>query len=81
MHFNPEITIGTIVEVIVFISGLIAGIMHINRKFGEIQTKVNIMYHWFDTVVIRGVIIPSRPESRGEDVKRFFGDEGGKKAE
>lgn len=63
MHFNPEITLGTIIEAITIISALAAGLI----RLGRLEQKVNIMYHWFDNAIAKGVI-PNR-----EDVKKFYG--------
>lgn len=47
--FRPEITLGTIIEICVFIMAVAGGI----RKFGQLEAKLNIMYTWFETVVLR----------------------------
>ena len=48
MKFNPEINLGTIIEICVFILAVIGAI----RKVSQIEFKVNMMYDWFMRDVI-----------------------------
>lgn len=50
MHFNPEINLGTICEIITVVALAIGAA----RKFGVIETKLNIIYAWFQTEIING---------------------------
>jgi hypothetical protein len=46
--FKPEITLGQLVEVIVFVLGLIG----IARKFGALEQKLNTLYTWWEKAVL-----------------------------
>jgi hypothetical protein len=50
MKFNPEINLGTIIEIFTFIALALGAA----RKFGVIETKLNVMYGWFQTEIING---------------------------
>lgn len=60
MHFNPEINLGTIIEILVFLGAIYGAI----RKVTVLETKLNIMYGWFEETVMH---------PRKNDSKRFFG--------
>jgi hypothetical protein len=62
MKFNPEINLGTVVEICVFV----LAVMGAMRKVGTMEAKLNIMYAWFTSNII----------SHQHDVRnteRFFG--------
>ena len=48
MTFKPEITLGQMVQVVVFLVGLIAAV----RKFGKMEQKLDTMYTWFVHTVL-----------------------------
>jgi hypothetical protein len=58
VRFNPEINLGTIVEIAVFVLAVFGAI----RKLGVLEAKLNIMYGWFEKSVM----------NRSND-ERFFG--------
>lgn len=66
MHFSGEITLGTLIEAATFLGGALV----IARKFGAIETKLNIMYGWFNTEVING---HAHREDRMLETQRFYG--------
>jgi hypothetical protein len=47
--FKPEITLGQVVQVVVFLVGLVAAV----RKFGKMEQKLDTMYDWFVHTVLR----------------------------
>lgn len=48
MTFKAEITLGQVVELVVFI----AAVVGTSRKFGAMEQKLNTMYDWFRTSVL-----------------------------
>lgn len=64
VHFNPEINLGTIVEISVFIVSIAGAIL----KLGKLETKLNIMFDWFQSTVIRR----NGPDQK--DIERFHGE-------
>lgn len=48
MTFKPEITLGQVVEIVLFLGGVIAAV----RKFGAMEQKLNILYDWFEHSVL-----------------------------
>jgi hypothetical protein len=46
--FKAEITLGQIVEVLVFLAGVIA----FARKLGALEQKLNILYGWWENNVL-----------------------------
>lgn len=65
MHYIPDISLGTITE-IVTLGVLVLGA---SRKFGRLEQKVNIMYHWFESSVI------DHKHEMDIKTKKFFGVE------
>jgi hypothetical protein len=49
MHINPEITAGQLIETFT----IVLAVLGAARKVGQIETKLNIMYAWFEQVVLR----------------------------
>lgn len=49
MTFKPEITLGQIVQLVLFAIGLFAAV----RKFGKMEQKLDTMYDWFVHSVLR----------------------------
>jgi len=43
MKFNPEINLGTVIEIAVFVLTVLGAA----RKFGELETKVNMLYDYW----------------------------------
>lgn len=43
MTFKPEITLGQVVELVVFVVAVVGTV----RKFGAMEQKLNTMYAWF----------------------------------
>lgn len=50
MHFNPEINLGTVIETCTFVLLAIGAA----RKLGVLESKLNIMFSWFQTEIING---------------------------
>jgi|HubBroStandDraft_1064217.scaffolds.fasta_scaffold34402_3 hypothetical protein len=65
MHFNPEINLGTIIEICTFFFTVLAFGIGAIRKFDKIEAKLNIMYGWFEESVLH-----ARPV---KDTRDFFG--------
>ena len=63
MKFNPEINLGTLLELAVFMIAVVGGVM----KFGRLEAKLNIMFDWFQTAVIH------RNGNDDDTVRRFHG--------
>jgi hypothetical protein len=64
--FKPEISLGTVVELLSFIVVVIGAI----HKFGVLETKLNVMYTWFE----QNVLNESHMEQmRASARKKFFG--------
>ena len=59
--FKPEITLGTLIELLAFIVAVLGGI----RKFGVLEAKLNIMYKWFEDSVLHNA--PRRHSRDDED--------------
>lgn len=66
MKFNPEINLGTVIEVLVFALAVVGGIM----KFSALETKLNIMFDWFQRSVIG---VPPQGDEAEKDIRRFHG--------
>lgn len=62
MKFNPEINLGAIIEMLMFLVVVAGGI----ARFNTIETKLNIMFDWFQRYVIR-----SRTGPDSEDITKF----------
>ena len=62
MKFNPEINLGTIVEILVFL----LAVMGAMRKVGVIEAKLNIMYSWFTSNIV------NHRQQQHEEAERFF---------
>lgn len=60
MKFNPEINLGAIIEMLMFLVVVAGGI----ARFNTIETKLNIMFDWFQRYVIR-------PGPDSEDITKF----------
>lgn len=50
MHYTPEVTLGTIIEVISLVALGVGGIW----RLGKLEGKLEIMYGWFERNVING---------------------------
>lgn len=48
MKFNPELNLGTIIEVLVFLAAVLGAM----RKLGALEAKLDIMYDWFTATVL-----------------------------
>jgi hypothetical protein len=68
LRFNPEITLGTIISTVVFVATIVGSMLAAVRKFGVLEAKLNIMYHWFEKKVLGA--------GNHEDTERFFGKKG-----
>lgn len=68
MHWNPEITLGSVLETLSILIALAAAFV----KFGKLEQKVNIMYKWFEDVVL-GERKPTVKEVSRD--QKFFGAE------
>lgn len=64
MHFNPEINLGTIVEMATLVIIVAGGMM----RLGRLEAKLNIMFEWFQSAIIR------RGGPDLDDIRRFHGD-------
>lgn len=60
MKFNPEINLGAIIELVSLLVVVIGGI----SKFNTIETKLNIMFDWFQGNVIN-------KEQQKDSLKKF----------
>lgn len=70
LKFNPEINLGTIVEVTLLAITACGALV----KFGKLEAKLNIMFDWFN----RSIIGHRQSESElavDEDIKKFHGKE------
>lgn len=63
MSFKPEITLGTVIELAVFLFAVLGAV----RKFGVLEAKLNIMYGWFEASVMH----TSRARDKQDD-ESFF---------
>ena len=70
VKFNPEINLGTLIEMATFIV-VVAGVF---TKFGRLETKLNIMFDWFQRTVIGHSISGGTPPT-DEEIRRFHGKE------
>lgn len=68
MVFKPEITLGTIIEIITLL-GIVFGAIH---KFSVIETKLNIIFNWWSTRVVGREETSHQRDQR----RQFFGEEG-----
>lgn len=60
MTFKAEITLGQVVELVVFIIAIVGTV----RKLGALEQKLNTMYDWF----LHAVVYREHPEAK---VERF----------
>ena len=63
LHWNPEVTLGGLVEIVLLVLTIIGAAV----KFGRLETKLNIMYGWFERVVLH-------TNSGSDETRRFFGE-------
>ena len=68
MHFSPEVSLGAIVEIIIMLI-MVAGAF---IKIGRLETKLNIMFDWFQRTIIGGSKSHPNPPS-DEEIRRFHG--------
>jgi len=53
--FKPEITLGQVVELVVFVVAVVGAV----RKLGVMEQKLDILYDWFEHAILhRGERIP-----------------------
>ena len=63
MSFKPEITLGTVIELLVFLFAVLGAV----RRFGVLEAKLNIMYGWFEQSVMHS----GRSRDKQDDEKFF----------
>lgn len=63
MTYKPDISLGTIIEIIVFILAVAGAV----RRLGVLEAKLNIMYGWFESSVIHS----NRGRDKQDDEKFF----------
>lgn len=59
MKFNPEINLGTLIEIATFLLVVLGAV----RKIGALETKLDLMYGWFQRNVINDHITAERTPS------------------
>ena len=67
MHFNPEISLGALLELGVLVFACAGALI----KLGKLEAKLNIMFDWFQ----RSVIGTGSAIRDAEDTKRFHGSD------
>lgn len=64
MKFNPEINLGALIEIALLLI-TVAGVF---TRFGRLEAKLNIMFDWFQSAIIRN----DGPTVK--DIRKFHGD-------
>ena len=52
IKFEPNVSIGNIIEIVIFGAGVIGAYVGLIRRITKMEERVNLMYEWFKNTVL-----------------------------